>query len=112
MVGVGINWWQHTLSSDFRKSAVEAAAELDSFRETGACSGALIYGFAVQRINLAVNKAEKNVSTLADKTLSRDLRIYYKALTEREKNCDSTDQLARYVELSLDGAMIQSALGQ
>ena len=107
-----VDWWQHRLSSDFRKSASEATAELDSFKETGVCSGALVYGFSVQRINLAVNKAERNISTKADEALARDLRAYYEALTDRKKNCDidQKDELARYLELGLDQAFVHSRL--
>jgi hypothetical protein len=85
----GAYWWEHTLSSDFRKAALDAVSELDSFSETGACSGLLLYGFAVERINLAVHKAEAEASTVADKKAARDLRLYYQVLTERDKNCDT-----------------------
>jgi hypothetical protein len=90
LIALGAYWSEHRVSSDFRKAAVEAIVELDSFKDTGACSGLLLYGLGVQRINLAVHRAEVEVSTKADKEAAEDLRQYYQVLTDRDKNC-STD---------------------
>jgi hypothetical protein len=102
------------LSHGFRTAALEAVVELDSFREAGACSGALFYGLGVQKISLAVNKAEKEASTLADKRVAEDLRSYYGVLTDREKNCDVADETefaGQHQLVSLYQLIIYRALG-
>lgn len=87
LIFIGWYWWDNTLSHDFRRDAVEATLELNSFGDTTACAGTLYYMLAVQKIDLSVKKAESEVSTKADKTAAYSLRSYYEHLTDREKTC-------------------------
>lgn len=106
--------WKHMLSHGFRTVALEALVELDSFREAGACSGAVVYGLGAQRTSFAVNKAEKEVLTSADRRAAEDLRSYHDVLTERDKNCDvalKTEFMGQYLRVSLYQDMVYHDLG-
>lgn len=106
-------WWQNTLSHDFRKDAVEAVAELNSFKDTDECSGALLYGFAVERIDLAVRKAEAEVSNAADREAAIYLRLYYKALTDRDNTCSQDQKTVddQYLKILISKDMVEANLG-
>jgi hypothetical protein len=106
-------WWQFTPSREFRRDAVEAVAELNSFADTGACGGIILYSIGVERTDLAVHKAEAEVSNAADREAAIHLRFYYKALTDRDKACspDAATSVSQYMLIELNKAEVEGDLG-
>ncbi len=90
VLGGAAYWREHTLSHDFRKAAVDAVAQLDSFVDVGACSRSpVLYTESVQRLSTAVYKAEAEISTVEDKYAASQVRSYYKLVTDRDKVCQA-----------------------
>jgi hypothetical protein len=113
---------EQTLSGDFRKAAVEALAQLESFEDTESCAGIIIYNLGVQRISLAVHQAEVLASTRRDKEAVASLQIYYHHVVDRALNCgegkDLSDPqaylkagLERETTIDLDEAFLEGELG-
>ena len=91
---------EHTLSQDFRKVAVDAVAQLDSFQEVGACGeNPVLWEQSVERLTDAVHKAELEVSTARDKTTAVHLRVYYEDVIDRKKDCSGDRDVGMAVML-------------
>ena len=91
----GWYWWEHTLSHDFHKAALDAVVQLDLFMGVkgddylvaGCSENPFSYAQSVEGLSLAVHKAEVEVSTKADKEAAVELRWYYESVTNREQHC-------------------------
>ena len=78
----GALWWEYTLSHDFRQAAVAAVAEIDTVVDHVRC------GESTEHLNLAVHKAEVEVSNEADKKAAKELREYYKVVADGVQHCE------------------------
>lgn len=97
----GCYWWQYTLSHDFRQAAIAAVAEIDSVVDHVRC------GESMEHLNLAVHKAEVEVSTAADEKAAAELRNYYKDVTDGVQQCTHGIEL----EWVMDKNAAHKALG-
>jgi len=61
----------------------------------------------VQKLSVAVHKAEADASTVEDKEAATRIRLYYEMVTDRKKVCEGTGAMALY----FDKASAHSALG-
>ena len=83
----GWYWWEYTLSHDFRQAAVAAVAEIDTVVDHVRC------GESMEHLNLAVHKAEVEVSNEADKKAAQELRVYYKVVADGVQHCEQGVEL-------------------